>query len=397
MDTQSTTPAQLALVLGGGGARAAFQVGVLRYIASRYPDLAPAFLTGVSAGGIIASWLAAREAPFVQTVAALDDLWRGLSIDDVFRARPGSLAANVLRWGLRLTSGGAKATPQARGFVDTAPLRATLQRVLEAEPDGTIPGIARSLDRGTLQALALTASSYTTGRSVTWVQSAEGCRVLSWERPERRGVNGCVRVDHVMASSALPFLFPAVAIDDAWYGDGGIRLTAPLSPAIHLGARRILAVSTRYPATVEEAERPAVTGYPPPAQVAGVLLNAIFLDQLDADALRLQQINALIDCLPPELRNRLEHIELLVIRPSRDLGQLANEFEAELPPAFRFMVRGLGSRETRSNDLLSLVMFQQDYIARLIDLGEADARARSDEIDRFLRPDAPARVAGRLP
>src|SRR5580765_5818638 len=136
--------------------------------------------------------------------------------------------------------------------------------------------------------------------------------LLTWEQPHRTSVPGSLRVDHVLASSALPFFFPAIEIDGAWYGDGGIRLAAPLSPAIHLGARRIIAVSTRYPRTRREADRPAVQGYPPPAQVAGALLNAIFLDLLDADALQLQRINALIDRLPPASNGGLRHVDLLV-------------------------------------------------------------------------------------
>ena len=375
----------LALVLSGGGARAAYQVGFLRHLASRYPDLAPGILTGVSAGGIIATCLASREGSFLDSVAQLHELWRSLRIEDVFRVDPGDLASRVSRWGLRLVSGGAPGTPRARSLVDTAPLHELLTRTLAPDTEGTLPGIARNLDAGRLRAVALTASSYTTGQSVTWVQSVEGCRVLTWERPQRKSLNGCLGVDHVMASSALPFFFPAVEIDGGWYGDGGIRLTAPLSPAIHLGARKIIAVSTRYPRTREEADRPAVSSYPPPAQVAGILLNAIFLDLLDADALRLEQLNALIDRVPPEARDGLRHVDLLVLRPSRDLGRLANEFEAGLPRTFRFLVRGLGSRETRSNDMLSLLMFQPDYIAKLIELGESDAHARAAEIEAFLQ------------
>jgi NTE family protein len=192
-----------------------------------------------------------------------------------------------------------------------------------------------------------------------------------------------------MASASLPFFFPAVNVDGAWYGDGGIRLTAPLSPAVHLGARHIIAVSTRYGRSREEADRPAVTGYPPPAQVAGVLYNAIFLDQLDADALQLEMINGLLAKLPKAERNGMRHIDLLLLRPSIDLGRLANEYEPELPHAFRFLTRGLGTRETRSNDMLSLVMFQGDYVRRLIALGEADAAARLPEIRRFLSTSSP--------
>jgi NTE family protein len=143
-------------------------------------------------------------------------------------------------------------------------------------------------------------------------------------------------------------------------------------------------VSTRYARSREEADRPAVSGYPPPAQVAGVLYNAIFLDQLDADALQLQQVNALAERLPSDQRDGLRHIDLLMLRPSMDLGRLANDYEPELPRAFRFLTRGLGTRETRSNDMLSLVMFQSDYIKRLIALGEEDAMRRINEIRVFV-------------
>ncbi len=380
------TNADLALVLTGGGARGAYQVGFLRYLASRYPDLSPGILTGVSAGGIIATHLASREGTFGASVAELTALWRDLHMPDVFRVNPLDLGSHVAQWGLRLVGGGMPGSAHARSLVDTTPLRELLMETLAATPGGEIPAIARRLRARTLDALALTASSYSTGQSVTWVQNREGCGLLTWEQPHRTSVVGSLRVDHVLASSALPFFFPAIEIDGAWYGDGGIRLAAPLSPAIHLGARRIIAVSTRYPRTRREADRPAVQGYPPPAQVAGVLLNAIFLDLLDADALQLERINALIDRLPAASAGGLRHVDLLVLRPSRDLGRLANEFEVDLPRGFRFLVRGLGSRETRSNDMLSLLMFQPEYLARLIELGEADARARAADIDAFLHP-----------
>jgi len=384
---------EFAVVLTGGGARAAYQVGFLRHLASRYPDFAPGILTGVSAGGIIATHLAGRRGPFADSVEDLSSLWRGLRMADVFRVDPADLSSRVARWGLRLVSGGAPGSPHARSLVDTAPLRELLLRSLQVAPDGAIPGVAKNLASGTVDAVALTASSYTTGQSVTWVQRREGCGLLTWERPQRKNITGCLGIDHIMASSALPFFFPAVQIDGSWYGDGGIRLTTPLAPAVHLGARKIIAVSTRYPRSRSEADRPALNGYPPPAQVAGVLLNAVFLDLLDTDALRLEQINGLVDRLPKGSREDLRHIDLLVLRPSQDLGRLANEFEIDLPRWFRFLVRGLGSRETRSNDMLSLLMFQQDYIARLIALGEADARGRAAEIDAFMSDECSA--AGR--
>jgi len=373
----------LALVLSGGGARGAYQVGFLRVLAREFADTWPGILTGVSAGGINAAYLAARRERFADRVEDLAAVWCGLRIDDVFRVDVGDLASRLVRWGGRLVSGGRKILSPSRSLVDTEPLRHLLEQLLQAN-HGRIEGIGRSLGDGWLRAMALTASSYTTGQSVTWVHARPDYGIHLWERPQRKSVTCEFRVDHVMASAALPFIFPAIEVDGAWYGDGGIRLTAPLSPAVHLGARRIIAVSTRYARSREEADRPAVSGYPPPAQVAGVLYNAIFLDQLDADALQLQQVNALAERLPADQRDGLRHIDLLMLRPSMDLGRLANEYEPELPRAFRFLTRGLGTRETRSNDMLSLVMFQSDYVKRLIALGEEDAMRRIDEIRAFL-------------
>ena len=375
-------------MLSGGGARAAYQVGVLRLLAREFPEFVPGILTGVSAGGINAAYLAARQEPFFEKVESLADIWADIRMDDVFRVDLRDLTSRTVRWGGRLLSAGKSPLPPAKSLVDTEPLRGLLDRIL-AGTGGPIGGIEESLKKGWLRSIALTASSYTTGQSVTWVQSREDLGIRAWERPQRKSEITALRVDHVMASSALPFFFPAIEVDGAWFGDGGIRLTAPLSPAVHLGAQRILAVSTRYTRTREEADRPAIAGYPPPAQVAGVLFNAIFLDLLDTDAFHMKQINELIARLPAHQRDGLRHIDLLVLRPSEDLGRLANAYEPELPRAFRFLTRGLGTRETRSNDMLSLVMFQQDYVRRLIDMGEADAAARLPEIRRFLSPEPP--------
>jgi NTE family protein len=374
----------LALMLSGGGARAAYQVGVLRFLAREFPDVVPGILTGVSAGGINAAYLAARQEPFPDKIESLVQVWTRLRIDDVFRVELRDVASRTLRWGGRLLAGGKHPLKPARSMVDTEPLRQLLARLLEA--DGTeIPGIARSLHAGWLRAIALTASSYTTGQSVTWVQAREDCGIQTWERPQRKSDSCALRIDHVIASSALPFFFPAVLVDNAWYGDGGIRLTTPLSPAVHLGARRIIAVSTKYAGSREDADRPAIADYPPPAQVAGVLYNAIFLDQLDADALEMLRLNRLVARLPESDCDGLRPIDLLMLRPSVDLGQLANTYEPDLPRPIRFLTRGLGTRETRSNDLLSLLMFQGDYVRHLIELGESDAVARAEDIRWFLR------------
>lgn len=370
----------LALVMSGGGARAAYQVGLLRVLGQRFPHFAPPILTGVSAGAINAAFLAAHEGDFEQRSAQLKRLWSELSPEQVYRIGSLELASNVLRTGLKLISGGLIRTRRRYSLVDTSPLRTLLQREL-GSPDGTMPGIQRNIEAGRLRSVAITASSYTTGQSITFI---EGHGAEAWESGHRRSTPCQLQVEHVMASASLPLLFPAVRVDQHWYGDGGIRLTAPLSPAVHLGARAIIAISTRYNRSANEAREPAVQDYPPIAQMAGVLLNAIFLDLFDADAVTLERMNRLVAMLPPGERGPLHTVDLLIMRPSRDLGRMANEYEARLPRALRFMTRGLGTRETRSNDLLSLIMFQQDYLQRLIELGEEDAERRFAELEAFL-------------
>ena len=371
------------MVMGGGGARAAYQVGVLRALARRFPDLHVPYITGVSAGAINAAHLASHHGTFGQAAAELEGLWGRLTVEDVFRVDGMSLLKNMLLWTRQLLSGGMGGPPRVRGLVDTAPLRAFLTEVLHAV-DGELTGIRYNLDRGRLKAVAISTSSYTTGQSVTWVQGQE---IREWERPQRRARATTLTVEHVMASAALPLFFPAVSLENAWYGDGGIRLTAPLSPALHLGASRVLAISTRYDRSAAEADHAAIHGYPPPAQVMGVLMNAVFLDLLDADALRLDRLNRLVEQLPEDKRNGLRRVRLLTLRPSRDLGRLAGRYEPQLPPAFRFLTRGLGTRQTQSPDFLSLVLFQPDYLNALMEVGEEDGEARMDEIAAFLASD----------
>jgi NTE family protein len=371
---------ELALVMSGGGARAAYQVGVLRALARHFPDIATPIITGVSAGAINAGFLASRVGPLGSRLGELSELWSTLEPDRVFSVGTFTLARNVLRTGLKLVSGGLITAPHTNALVDTSPLHQLLQERMSG-PDGCLRGVAENVANGSLRALAITTSSYSTGQSITWV---EGRDVEPWERAHRRSSLTKLTVDHVMASCSLPIFFPAVRIGPNWYGDGGIRLTAPLSPAIHLGARRILAISTRYARSIVEADKSVIEDYPPPAQVIGVMFNAIFLDLFDADALTLARINRMIECMPESERGTMRKVELLVVRPSRDLGKLANEYESRLPGPFRFLTRGLGTRETKSNDLLSLLMFQSDYLARLIEIGDQDAESRMEQIGRFL-------------
>ena len=382
--TRAAGPSDLGLVMGGGGAQAAYQVGFLRFVARNFPHLRIPYVTGASAGAINAALLASHHGSFLQAVRELSQLWSNLTVEDVFRVDVRSLTLNGFRWLRQLASGGMGGAPRVRGLVDTQPLRNYLTEVLHAV-DGELTGVRYNLDRGRLRAVAISTSSYSTGRSVTWVQGSD---IIGWQRPRRRSLSAVITVEHVMASAALPLIFPAVQLENAWYGDGSIRLTAPLAPVLHLGARRVLAISTRYDSKEDEEEEPTIYGYPPPAQVAGTLMNSIFLDLLDHDALRLERINRLLGSLPPEKWDGLKPIRLLTLRPSLDLGRLAFEYEPQLPKAFRFLIRGLGTKQTRSPDFLSLILFQPDYLQKLMEVGEADAEARGPEILEFLREDA---------
>lgn len=378
---QGQADGDLAIVMGGGGARAAYQVGVVRYLAGRFPRLRVPVVTGVSAGAINAAHLAAHHGTFEQAAEELVHLWSDLTPERVFRTDRRSLWGHVLRWLRQLASGGG-GSPRVRGLVDTEPLREYLTEALHAVR-GELTGIRFNLRTGRLKAVALSTTNYSTGQSVMWVQGRD---IREWERPDRRSREAVLSIDHVMASAALPIVFPAVRLGRHWFGDGGIRLTAPLSPALHLGADRILAISTRRRRTRPEADAATVRGYPPPAQVAGVLLNAVFLDLLEQDGLLLNRINGLVDRLTPESRMGLRPVRLVTIRPSVDLGRLASRHEPSLPRAFRFLTRGLGTRQTTAPDFLSLVMFQPDYLAELIRTGEADAEARHDELAALLEP-----------
>ncbi|MCB1033181.1 MAG: patatin-like phospholipase family protein [Acidobacteria bacterium] len=376
----ATPPAGLAIVLSGGGARAAYQVGLLKGLGRSFPHLRFPIVTGVSAGAINAVYLAAHRQGLEEAARDLSEIWHDLQLEDVFRVDTASMTASFLRWVTRLGSGGSAVAPKVRGLVDTEPLRRLLHRILRTVDD-EITGIGHNLDAGLLRALALTTVDYDTGQTVTWV---EGTKFEPWERPHRLSRRVRLTIEHVMASAALPLLFPAVRLGPHWHGDGGIRLAAPLAPAIHLGAQRILVVSTRYDRSQDEADRSQLRGYPPPAQILGKLLNSVFLDVIDQDVAQLRHVNQLIARVPPEERGEFRWIETLVLRPSEDLGRLSAGFEPDLPKAFRFLTRSLGTRETSSPDFLSLLMFQPGYLQKLMEIGERDAEARADDVARLL-------------
>ncbi len=375
----------LALVLSGGGARGAYQAGVLRGIARLLPGLRVPILVGVSAGGINTVFLAAHPGSLAEAATALAEVWAGLETARVFRTDTPSLARHFARWVSRLSTGASGATPPARGLVDSSPLQSLIEGVV-ATVDGEFVGIAENLERRRLRAVALTTLNYSTGQTVTWVQ---GAHIEPWTRTRHRSYSTRLTVDHVMASAPLPLSFPAVRLGDAWHGDGGVRLDAPLSAAVHLGATRILAISPRYEQSVEEASRPKISGYPPPAQILSHLMNSIFLDVLDRDARQLALLTRLLEALPPGERAGLRPIDSLVLRPSEDLGRLAAHYEPSLPAGFRYLTRSLGTRETTTPDFLSMLMFQPEYLERLMEIGERDAAARIGEIRRLADGDEP--------
>lgn len=370
-----------ALVLSGGGARAAYQVGCLRAIAQKLPGYRPQILTGVSAGAINATHLAAYQGSWQDSVEALVLLWQHMRTNKVYRTGLGALMGRMSRWGLHFVSGGRIGGKNVRGMVNNAPLRAFLQEHLASQPgSGEILGVDKSLADGWLQALAVVTTNYANGRSEAWVDTLAG---HIWSGSQVTGRRASLTIEHVMASAALPFFFPSVRLQGQWHGDGGVRLAAPLSPAMRLGAKRILAVSPRVLPSHEEPLMPSK--YPSPGQIAGVMLNAVFLDLLDFDAMQMQRINDLLRRIPQQNWGEQRQVDVMVLRPRENLGQIARQFQPKMPGAFRFFSGGFGDKEEPTADALSMVNFEPDYIGQLIACGEEDTYARMDEIEAFLR------------
>lgn len=378
-------------MLTGGGARAAYQVGLIKGLATHFPSLRIRIITGASAGAINAAYLAAHQGSLTEKARQLEQMWCELSSDSIyqfdwkmflpFRAALASLLPKKTRF--------TRSRPHA--LVDTTPLRNLICRVLETPCGKPVAGIEENIRSGELTALALMTLDYSTGQTVRWVQGRNNFD--SFEGHNRRTAITKFTVDHVMASAALPFVFPAVRIGNAFHGDGGIRMAAPLSPAVQLGATRIIAMSTGYLRGPEEAAKPVVTGYPPAAQILGQLVNAIFLDGIEEDVARMERMNDLLRKMAPNEREGLKPVDLLVLRPSIDLGKLSGEYEQFLPRKLKLLVRAMGVKETESPDFISLLMFEPAFTRRLIDLGEADVATRLPEIRAFLGEDARQLVA----
>jgi len=378
INEDSSQKRQLALVLGGGGARAAYQAGVIHYMHELSPDISFPIITGVSAGAVNAAFLAGNLG--LHGAEALMRCWSHIDQDKVFRAEssislirrvlPGNLFHNPV---IRVNEGEA--------VLDTQPLREYLSEQLPAQVDGSLPQIGKNIDSGQLAALCITTTSFTTGQSVSWVQ---GRNIFQWERPNRVAHQDEITLDHVMASSSLPLLFPAVKLGGSWYGDGGIRLIAPLSPALHLAATDIICISPKHARTPLEAAQPLIHGYPPAAQVMGILLNATFLDAFDHDVQMANRITKLALHTPKCERNGIRPVNILLIQPSRDIGKLAHGFEMKTKGVLRMLTRGLGSQETISPDWLSVILFAPHFIQQVLELGYEDGRRHGDTIQRFV-------------
>ena len=389
-DTGSPTT---GLVLTGGGARAAYQVGVLKAVARiRRECGAPAsnpfpVITGTSAGAINAAALACRAADFDSGVQALCEVWEGFRAEQVYRSDSIGVIRTGARWLTMMSLGWMIARWQRarpRSLLDNEPLEFLLQRLVRTEH------LQEAMRNGHLQALAVTASSYGSGLHVTFYEAARD--IVPWTRSQRIAVRGAISTQHLLASSAIPFIFPAVALDInghlEYCGDGSMRQSAPISAAVHLGAERILVVGA---GRMHEppGQRVGSSEYPNLAQIAGHALSNIFLDALAVDVERLQRINSTLKLLPPAAlaQTQLRPIEVLVIAPSQRLDDLAAKHLGSLPAPIRAMLRGVGvsgrGKEVRGAALASYLLFEAPYTRELIDLGVADTLVRRDEVVRF--------------
>jgi NTE family protein len=379
------------LVLTGGGARAAYQAGVFRALARIRREAGVTagnpfpIIAGTSAGAINAAALASSADDFDVAASRLFDIWSTITADDVYRADAIGVARSGARWLAMLTVGWAMAKwwrSNPRSLLDNTPLDALLERHVRLER------IPKLIEEGHLRALAVSASSYTSGLHVTFFQAPAG--IEPWIRTQRISQATVITRAHLLASSAIPFTFPAAQVEVGsrreWLGDGSMRQTAPISPAIHLGAERVFVIGAgrmREPA----GERPASNDYPPLAQVAGHAMSSIFLDALGVDIERVQRVNSTLSLLPPDVRRNtpLRPVDLLVIAPSQRLDDIAARHIGNLPTPVRTMLRALGvSRSDASGGALaSYLLFEAPYTCELITLGEADTMDRRKDVESF--------------
>jgi NTE family protein len=371
-----------ALVLPGAGARGAYQVGVLKAVADLLPADAPCpfkILSGTSAGAINASVLASRAENFVHGVKEMEQVWAGFEVGQVYRADTFSMLKSSLHWLAAIVLGGlGKRNPIS--LLDPTPLAALLKRNIR------FYRIDRAIRSGLIDSLAVTASAYTSARSVTFYQ----CQAAppSWSRTRRIGQPTEIRVEHLMASAAVPFIFPAVRIGTEYFGDGSMRHRAPLSAPIHLGADRLLVISVRDehpdPVPLPGAE----SGPPSLAHLAGYMLDSLFMDGLYGDLERVTRINLLLEQLGSaalkEPISNLRKIDSMIVLPSQDVRDVAGKHTQELPLPLRLLLKGIGATSRDGRQLVSYLLFESGFTRELIDMGYRDGLERRDELRAFL-------------
>ena len=373
---------RVGLIMTGGGARAAYQVGVLRALSELLPRSARSpfpVICGTSAGAINAAVLAVDADNFKRGVRRLMTVWKNFRAHHVYRADPVGVIRNSSRWIFAGLTGGVY-TRRPVSLLDNSPLVALLRRHLD------FAAIQRRIEAGALRAFSVTCSGYTSGQSVTFFQGQPD--LPPWERARRIGVSMPITIEHLVASSALPFIFPPVHINREYFGDGSMRQIAPISPALHLGADRLLVIGVGRQLQQRPPERIRTASHPSLAQIAGHALNSIFLDSLEVDLERLQRINRTIEVIPREILERsrytLHHVDFRVLTPSEELEKIASQHARELPRTIRALLYTVGGLRRSGSTLLSYLLFEQSYCRALIQLGYRDTMARKDDLLAFL-------------
>lgn len=346
-------------------------------------DLVPAgtrnpfpVICGTSAGALNAAALAANANNYRVAVKGLERVWANLTPDQVYRTDFATFLKSLLRWWLSgLITG---ATPVHSSLLDSTPLRRLLSLVINFDK------VQQSIDRGDVRALSITASSYATGESVAFFQGVN--ELEEWTRARRLGRRTRIGVEHLLASSAIPILFPSVDVNDRYYGDGAVRQLAPVSPALHLGADKILVVGVS--GNAAGGRQREIAGYPSLAQVLGHILNSVFVDTLEGDVERLERINNTLDAIPDSARRKhgigLRPIEVLKIYPSEPIDDIASRFLHHLPRGLRLFLRSSGATRSPGASAVSYLLFEQGFCRALMSLGYKDAMAREEEIRQFL-------------